>query len=180
MPVERPREPVPPPEGPRETGPQPPGFAPEQPPIPPGPPVPEQPVPSIPPEPLVPEPPVPPELPAENPPSVAGDSTFAAVHFEYDRWEVRDADGETLGRIAAWLCEHPDRRLTITGYCDPRGTGEYNLALGLRRAQAVRDWLEQAGIETVRTDTATRGEEDTLSKGPDDYWRDRRVEFSRQ
>ncbi|MFO7639181.1 MAG: OmpA family protein, partial [bacterium] len=87
------------------------------------------------------------------------------------------ADAAALGRIAGWLRENPARRVRLTGHCDPRGENEYNLGLGRRRAEAVRAWLERAGIETVRFETRTRGSSETVSTSPGEYWRDRRVEF---
>ncbi|HDQ99696.1 MAG TPA: tetratricopeptide repeat protein [candidate division WOR-3 bacterium] len=118
--------------------------------------------------------PAPPERPA--PP--AADTAFGPIRFAFDRADIRDVDTAALGRIATWLREHPARRLRLTGHCDPRGEDDYNLGLGRRRAEAVRAWLERAGIDPVRLETATRGSSETISSGPEGYWRDRRVEFS--
>jgi peptidoglycan-associated lipoprotein len=119
------------------------------------------------------------EKPAEYrpEPAVTSDSAFAPVYFDYDQARVRDSYDQPLRGAAAWLREYPDRRLRLTGHCDPRGTPEYNLALGLRRAQAVHDHLVRSGIESIRMTVVTRGKEDAVSSGPGDYWRDRRVEF---
>ncbi|MFO7676694.1 MAG: tetratricopeptide repeat protein [bacterium] len=124
-------------------------------------------------------PPVVPTPPADKPaPVISGDTAFGPVHFDFDRADVRDADSEPLRRVAAWLREHPDRRLRLTGHCDPRGEDDYNLGLGRRRAEAVRAWLEGAGIDPVRLEARTRGSSATVSSGPGEYWLDRRVEFS--
>jgi peptidoglycan-associated lipoprotein len=61
------------------------------------------------------------------------------IHFEFDQYNVQEADKAILGRQAAWLSKYPAVRVTIEGHCDERGTREYNLALGARRANAVKE-----------------------------------------
>jgi peptidoglycan-associated lipoprotein len=81
------------------------------------------------------------------------------VTFDYDRYSV-DADAQAaLQRQAAWLNKYPAVMLTIEGYCDERGTREYNLALGARRAQAIREYLVSHGVSTNRLDTISYGKE---------------------
>jgi peptidoglycan-associated lipoprotein len=58
------------------------------------------------------------------------------VHFAYNQYNIEDADKGVLGRQAAWLAKYPAVRITVEGHCDERGTREYNLALGARRANA--------------------------------------------
>ena len=67
------------------------------------------------------------------------------VHFAYDQYNVEDSDKAILGRQAAWLQKYPSVRVTIEGHCDERGTREYNLALGARRANAVKEYPGQPG-----------------------------------
>ena len=62
---------------------------------------------------------------------------------------------ETLRRQAAWLASYPDARILIAGNCDERGTREYNLALGARRANAARDFLITQGVEPARISTTS-------------------------
>jgi peptidoglycan-associated lipoprotein len=81
------------------------------------------------------------------------------VHFEYDRYQLRDEDRSILQRQAAWLQKYPQVRITIEGHCDERGTREYNLALGARRANAVKEYLVSLGVSSGRTDTISYGKE---------------------
>jgi len=70
------------------------------------------------------------------------------VHFAYNEYAVQDNDKSTLGKQAAWLSQYPAVKLTIEGNCDERGTREYNLALGARRANAVKEYLVAQGVPT--------------------------------
>ena len=81
------------------------------------------------------------------------------VHFDYDRYEVRDEERNTLQRQAQWLQKYPQVRVTIEGHCDERGTREYNLALGARRANAVKEYLVSQGVSTGRIETVSYGKE---------------------
>jgi peptidoglycan-associated lipoprotein len=81
------------------------------------------------------------------------------VHFDYDKYSVRDDDKDLLSRQAAWLQKYPQVRVTVEGHCDERGTREYNLALGARRANAVKEYLVSLGISTSRVDTISYGKE---------------------
>jgi peptidoglycan-associated lipoprotein len=81
------------------------------------------------------------------------------VFFEYDRTDLSDRDRQTLQKQAAWLQRFPTVVLTIEGHCDERGTREYNLALGARRAQAVKDYLASLGVSGARLDTISYGKE---------------------
>ncbi len=81
------------------------------------------------------------------------------VHFDYDRYDIRDADRAILQRQAAWLAQYPNVRLTIEGHADERGTREYNLALGARRANAVREYLVSLGTASGRLETVSYGKE---------------------
>lgn len=129
---------------------------------------PPPPPPPPPPEPVDPE-------PDEPPPFVAGtdeegnevlvptDSDGRAINttfnFEFDKSDISTADFARLQQIAKRLIEHRDRSATISGHCDERGTREYNLALGERRAKAVADFLMSAGVRESQITTATFGEE---------------------
>ena len=129
-----------------------------------------------PPPPPPPPPPEPPEPePEETKPFVAGtdeegnevlvptDDDGRAINttfnFEFDKSDISTADFERLQQIAKRLVEHRDRNATISGHCDERGTREYNLALGERRAKAVADFLMSAGVRESQITTATFGEE---------------------
>jgi peptidoglycan-associated lipoprotein len=81
------------------------------------------------------------------------------VHFAYNRYEVEDSDKAVLQRQAAWLGKYPAVRVRIEGNCDERGTREYNLALGARRANAVKEYLVSQGVATGRVETISYGKE---------------------
>ncbi len=81
------------------------------------------------------------------------------VHFDYDRYEVLEADRTVLQRQATWLGKYPSVRVTIEGHCDERGTREYNLALGARRANAVKEYLVSLGVASGRLETISYGKE---------------------
>jgi peptidoglycan-associated lipoprotein len=81
------------------------------------------------------------------------------VFFDYDRSEVRPDGAATLQKQAAWLARYPSVTLTIEGHCDERGTREYNLALGARRASAVKEYLISLGVSSSRLETISYGKE---------------------
>jgi peptidoglycan-associated lipoprotein len=81
------------------------------------------------------------------------------VHFDFDKYDIRDEDRATLQRQAAWLAKYPSVRVTIEGHCDERGTREYNIALGARRANAVKEYLVSVGVSSARVDTTSYGKE---------------------
>jgi peptidoglycan-associated lipoprotein len=85
----------------------------------------------------------------------AGDRVF----YGLDRHDLSAEARETLRRQAAWLASYPDARILIAGNCDERGTREYNLALGARRANAARDFLITQGVEPARISTTSYGKE---------------------
>jgi peptidoglycan-associated lipoprotein len=124
----------------------------------------------------LPAPPAEPETagPAPEPgPAKAG---FEPVHFETDSWRILPEDTASLRTAAARLIEMAGT-FTLEGYCDPRGTEQHNDTLGLKRARAVQDWLATAGVPAERLVAVTRGETGLLSTRPEEYWKDRRVEF---
>jgi len=87
------------------------------------------------------------------------------VFFDYDRYDVR-ADGRaTLEKQAAWLKKFPQKTITVEGHADERGTREYNLALGERRANAVKDYLVSLGIPASRVKTVSYGKERPVALG---------------
>jgi peptidoglycan-associated lipoprotein len=89
------------------------------------------------------------------------------VFFEYDSAELRP-DAQTLGEIGAWLVKHPNTNVTIEGHCDERGTREYNLALGERRATAVANYLAAVGVDPSRMQTVSYGKERPAADGSDE------------
>lgn len=81
------------------------------------------------------------------------------VFFETNKADLRDDTREALAANATWLRAHPSVRLTVEGHCDERNTTEFNLALGWRRANAVRDYLASLGVDAARVATISYGEE---------------------
>src|SRR5438105_6973332 len=81
------------------------------------------------------------------------------VHFDFDRYAIRSRDAEILDANARWLRANKDAQVLIEGHCDERGTEEYNLALGDRRAKATVDYLVAQGIAPARLVTISYGKE---------------------
>lgn len=112
----------------------------------------------------------------ENPPE---GGPLRDVHFDYDRYDLDETARATLGSNADWLKQNPDARVEVEGHCDERGTVEYNLALGAKRAKAARDYLVTLGIAAGRLSTISYGEELPLCREANDscYSRNRRAHF---
>ena len=102
------------------------------------------------------------------------------IFFDYDESELRPDAQETLARKVTVLRANPNVTLRITGHADERGSIEYNLALGLRRANAVKDYLAGFGIAEGRFTTETMGEDRPLDPGSNEsaWARNRRGEFT--
>lgn len=81
------------------------------------------------------------------------------VFFGYDRSDLTAEARATLDRQAAWLKKYPNHSLTVEGHCDERGTREYNLALGERRAQSMKNYLVAAGVDASSLQTISYGKE---------------------
>ena len=91
--------------------------------------------------------------------SVAG---LSSVFFEYDSATLSASEKEKIAANAAWMKKNSNAKLTIEGHCDQRGSSEYNLALGERRANAVKQMLSAAGVPTARLATVSFGKEKPL------------------
>ena len=81
------------------------------------------------------------------------------VFFETDRYDLTGEAQSQLQKQAAWLAQYPATTVTVEGHCDERGTREYNLALGERRANAVRNYLVAQGVDPNRIQTISYGKE---------------------
>lgn len=86
-------------------------------------------------------------------------SPLKDIYFDFDRADLRPDARETLKVNAQWLKENPASTVQVEGHCDERGTAEYNLALGARRAQAAKDYLVTLGIAEQRISTISYGQE---------------------
>lgn len=101
------------------------------------------------------------------------------VHFDYDKSDLRPEDRAILDAKVPILQANPDVKIRISGHTDERGSDEYNLALGQRRAAAAKDYLVQRGISNTRIETVSYGEERPVAQGSDEsaYAQNRRDEF---
>jgi peptidoglycan-associated lipoprotein len=101
------------------------------------------------------------------------------VHFDFDKSDIRPEDRPTLDRKAAILGANGGLRLRISGHADERGSDEYNLALGNRRAAAVKTYLINNGIDGGRLEVVSYGEEQPIASGHDEdsWFQNRRAEF---
>jgi len=101
----------------------------------------------------------------------AGDT----VHFELDSSAVNEESKEILMKQAHWFKEHPHEKAIIEGHCDERGTREYNLALGERRANAVKKFLKHHGVHHDKIETISYGKERPVALGEgEEVWRQNR------
>ncbi len=137
------------------------------------PPPPPPPPPPAAPAPPPPPPPPPPPAPAPAPRQLTEDEIFAQktldqvnaekplgdVFFDFDRSDLGDDDRAAIQKNADWMKRWTSTKITIEGHCDERGTSEYNIALGDRRAKAVKDYLVSLGIAEDRVLTVSKGEE---------------------
>jgi peptidoglycan-associated lipoprotein len=106
----------------------------------------------------------------------AGDRVF----FAFDRSDITPESQEILTRQADWLRRYPNVTVTIEGHCDERGTREYNLALGERRAQAAKNVLVAAGIPASRISTISYGKERPIVVGSnEEAWAQNRVAITK-
>jgi peptidoglycan-associated lipoprotein len=137
-----------------------------------------------------PAPPPPPSM-APPPPSNTGGSNLEAaatarvatmsdrIHFDYDKSDIKPEDTQKLDGKGALLKQFSALRIRITGHCDERGSDQYNIALGMRRATAAKTYLVQLGIDASRIDVASLGREVPIDPGHDEaaWAQNRRDEF---
>jgi len=129
------------------------------------------------PAPAAPPPPPPPPAETAPPPAPVGETVLPGserdfvvnvgdrVYFDFDKYDIRTDAQPLLDAQAAWLKRYPAVAVRIEGNCDERGTREYNLALGARRANAVRDFLVARGVAGDRISTVSYGKEKPIDAG---------------
>ncbi len=101
------------------------------------------------------------------------------VFFDLDQYRLDADDQEVLQRQAAWLSSYPSVNILVAGNCDERGTREYNLALGERRASIVKNYLVSLGVDEARIQTVSYGKERPLAAGSNDAaWAQNRNGFT--
>lgn len=96
--------------------------------------------------------------------SVASDT----VYFDTDRFNIDTADMATLQSQAQWLARYPAKRVIVEGHADERGTRDYNLALGEKRANSAKNYLVSIGVEASRITTVSYGKERPVALGSDE------------
>lgn len=106
-------------------------------------------------------------------------ANLAPIYFEYDSFALSDEALQVLGRNANWLQSHPGARVLVEGHCDERGSLEYNLDLGAKRARIVREQLVRLGVAGGRLSTVSKGETEPADTSGSDsaFARNRRAEF---
>lgn len=101
-----------------------------------------------------------------------------SVYFDFDQALIPPGERDKLNQAAQHMMENPSDRLLIEGHCDWRGTVEYNIALGDRRANSVRLYLETLGVDPVRMEINSKGKLEAIENGTEDQMaEDRRAEL---
>jgi len=93
----------------------------------------------------------------QRPPG-APENLYVSVYFDFDRSFIRDTERGNLSQTAQYLLENPDTKLLIEGHCDWKGTTDYNLALGDRRANSVKSYLIELGVAATRIEVLSKGD----------------------
>jgi peptidoglycan-associated lipoprotein len=128
-----------------------------------------------------PPPPPPPDTISEQPVEPEMTWNLQTIHFDFDKSDIRDGDAAKLQENSAQMKQAKDMGLTpmisIEGHCDPIGTSEYNMALGMRRADAAKAYLVKLGIDAMQLNTISYGEERLVTQNEAEYELNRRAEF---
>ncbi|MCX6833598.1 MAG: peptidoglycan-associated lipoprotein Pal [candidate division Zixibacteria bacterium] len=124
-------------------------------------------------------PPPPPVQPKEEPKPVLQENQFQTVYFDFDKYTLRADAKASLDANFALLKEFPDAIVKVEGHCDERGTVEYNLSLGEKRARAVMDYLVGKGIAPAQLSIISYGKERPVDPGHNEaaWGKNRRAEF---
>lgn len=97
--------------------------------------------------------------------TMAGQDT---IYFDTDRYNIDSVDAAALQTQAQWLMKYPGKRATVEGHADERGTRDYNLALGERRANSAKNYLVSLGVDASRLNTVSYGKERPIALGSDE------------
>ncbi|MFH1740992.1 MAG: peptidoglycan-associated lipoprotein Pal [bacterium] len=119
------------------------------------------------------------DTPISNMPGAGDYGVVDRIHFDYDKSDIKGEWIAGLKNNARWMRDHAEYDMLIEGHCDERGTNEYNLALGERRAMAARNFLIQEGVDAGRIHVKSWGEEKPIAFGHDEssWFQNRRAEF---
>lgn len=114
-------------------------------------------------------------------PKIAAEAQAAlrTLYFKYNSYDIQPAEEAIIQGVAVFMKKYPKLALKIEGHCDERGTAEYNMALGSRRAGAVREYLANLGVDGYRLEIVSYGEEQPAVPGNTEeaYAKNRRAEF---
>ncbi len=115
----------------------------------------------------------------EAPKYVEEKGVFEDIHFDFDKYDIRPDAKPILESLSDWLIKNKSSKLLIEGHCDERGTSEYNLALGDRRAKATKDYLVALGVPSGRIETISYGKEKPIcTESTEECWqKNRRAHF---
>lgn len=102
-----------------------------------------------------------------------------SINFDFDKYNIRKNDAAILKENAAWFAANPGKKVKVEGHCDERGTVEYNLALGQKRADSAKNFLVNLGIDGRSIDTVSYGKEKPLDPGHNEaaWAKNRRAQF---
>ncbi len=116
-----------------------------------------------------------------NKPRFEGEAKYMldTVYFDFDQSNIRADQSVALERNLAWMKQNPNAPIRLEGHCDERGTEEYNFALGDRRADAVRQWMIDHGVDPSRMQSVSKGELEPADPGHEEpaWAKNRRAEF---
>jgi len=117
--------------------------------------------------------------PAAPAPAAVEESVFQNIHFDFDKSFIREDAKPKLSKVAEYMKKNKDAKILIEGHCDERGTSEYNMALGDRRANSAKKYLTALGINGKRLSTVSYGKERPLDpEHNEDAWaKNRRAVF---
>ncbi|RME62051.1 MAG: peptidoglycan-associated lipoprotein Pal [Candidatus Dadabacteria bacterium] len=116
---------------------------------------------------------------SQNVPKAEAGQELKDIHFAFDRYDLSPTAKAILKENAKWLKEHPNVKIEVEGHCDERGTNEYNMALGMKRAKAAQQYLISLGISPDRLRVVSYGEELPLDpRHNEEAWaKNRRAHF---
>ncbi len=110
---------------------------------------------------------------------INNEGNLKKIHFDFDKHNIKDDMKPILHRNADWLLNHQSVEIVVEGHCDERGTEEYNIALGEKRAEAAKTYLVNLGVPAAKVNIVSYGKSRPLVKGVDEdtYYQNRRSEF---
>jgi len=106
-------------------------------------------------------------------------SALPPVYFDFDRSAIKQSERPKLQQAAKWFADNKDKHVLLEGHCDWRGTAEYNLGLGDRRSNAVKEYLQKLGVDVARLEIVSKGDLDAKEHATgEEMAKDRRVELA--